>query len=138
MDDEVYESLRRSSENDEWEFKKFSVSAIYALIAASWIIFQEAEKKKIELNLLSWGICIGIIYLAIRTIRQFFNTQHSRLILNEVVDDEEAGRQPRHEDFRWDRTLWGIFSQFLYFLEPICIVVSFVIFVIDASKFLNF
>ena len=124
MTDEECEELRKVNEHDEWKYQDFCVSGVLALIGASWVLKEEATNKGQDYKLLLWAIFIGIIFLAIRGIRQFLNIRHNRKILNNEADADEKDLPSPHPTDAPCETRWGQISQWLFPLEVILLLLA--------------
>lgn len=136
MDDSQYAELVKTNSTDEWEYQKFCVSGVIALIAACWVLMSKAKEQGTDGMLLHLSILLSIFFLILRGIRQFLNIRHNRKILDEESTAETANQPAPYPDSSCDRTPWGRVSSWLFPFEPILQISALIFFFIDAFRIL--
>lgn len=136
MNEKQYQSIKDSNDRDEWEYQKFCVGAMIALIGASWVLLNKAQNENINTKSLLWAIVISQIFLVLRGVRQFLNNLHNRKILEEEAAAELEKKPSPYPDNQCCRTIWGRASQWLFPLEPLSMILALGLFFKDATKIL--
>jgi len=136
MDEKEYAEFVKSNSVDEWEYQKFCVSSAIALIAACWVLLPKAKEKSIAGQFLLWSICISILFLVLRGVRQFLNIRHNRKILDAESAAAENNAESHFPDARCEHTTWGRISVWLFPFEPLLQLLALLLFFIDASRIL--
>ena len=129
MTKEKYNQLCRELRDDEFEFNRFCVSGVIALIVACWVLLEKADglsAPDVKQTLIA-SIGVAILYLLLRGLRQFLNIHHVRFILNAESDEGKSSANKFHGDSS-DYTWLGGLSAWLFPLEPMLIALSVIIF----------
>jgi hypothetical protein len=135
MTPEQYVSLAESNDQYESEHQSFCATCIFGIIAANWVFLSEQDLPAIVASACVTSVVLAVLFLLLRTLRQFLNIRHNRKILNDCAKAEERKLPQPHPDASCERTIYGQVSSVLYPLEPVFLALCAIWFIFAAFKF---